>query len=249
MKRRAYIAYALSALVLLASLIPLASCRTAPPARPDTAPSVAIDGSTMYCTISWGKRGAYTLSGQAEQLDGSSYSVTLERLDWFNNWQDGWTEASVPLEGKLLLSEAGGSWTASKIEKPVPARTSAAQIRHRNTILEGNQAADLFDRRLERVRATAAWLASESSFSPADGNQFFARAGKVLFPEQNGYPEGTGQSAVNAEFKAGEGMKWNRTYTEQSIPEHLREVRDSGTLWRDWEESRELFYIAYTWEK
>lgn len=203
----------------------------------------------MYCTVSWGKRGAYTLSGQAEKLDGSSYTVTLERLDWFNNWQDGWTEASVPLEGKLLLTEADGSWTASKIEKPVPARTISAQIRHRNTIIEGNQAADLFDRRLERVRAAAAWLAAEENFSPADGNEFFALAGKVMFPEEYGYAEGYDRPAENADFASGEGMKWNRTYSERSIPEHLREVRDSGTLWRDWEESRELFYIAYTWEK
>jgi hypothetical protein len=55
--------------------------------------------------------------------------------------------------------------------------------------------------------------------------------------------------AENVQWIKAEDVNWNSAYTEQVFPEHLRAVRNSGTLLRDWEEAFEWIYLEYEWER
>jgi hypothetical protein len=71
----------------------------------------------------------------------------------------------------------------------------------------------------------------------------------VLFPEmvkRRNRPADWRQESD--EFVRGEDIRWNKDYTERVFPEILRNVRNSGTLFRDWEEALLWIYLKYEWD-
>ena len=67
---------------------------------------------------------------------------------------------------------------------------------------------------------------------------------RYLFPEIYGYdtkPE-AGYSKT-----AAEGVRWNTDYTKTHFAEPLRNLRDSGTILRDYKESANLWFLASVW--
>ena len=61
-----------------------------------------------------------------------------------------------------------------------------------------------------------------------------------------GYPAGKTKSPDMAENRnLGEGMSWDVAYTKNTFPEYMIEIRNTGTLFRDWEESTDLIYFMY----
>ena len=197
------------------------------------------------------------LEGRAEKADDGSWTVYPERLHWFNNWKEGWTEADIATTGKLAASEREGGWKLSSLEPVVAEYSEQARIRFQDTRIAGDSGTAVFDRRMNRIRAAAQFLNDKfrgKSFPEfargGDKSAFSLAAGKTLFPEIFGYPEGTAESPESAETRQrGEGILWDTGYSASEIPENLREVRDTGTLYRDWEESSLLFYYIYELER
>lgn len=237
------------------------SCRSVPPATgPAVWDSVTIEQGEEYTTayLVLSGRSRNVLSGPATRNGDGSWTVEAEELQWFSNWHEGWSEAVIMVTGTLRLTNTGSGWQVQRIS---PVRTDyAAQgaIRYRDTRLTGDAGTDAVSRRLNRISAAVAFL-SEA----LDGEQFTRftvdskkvressfeyRAGRLLFPEQYGYPEGTEESTNGREYNRGEGLRWDTGYTELYVPETLHDVRNSGTLYRDWEETGELFYYMYTLE-
>ena len=71
----------------------------------------------------------------------------------------------------------------------------------------------------------------------------------MLFPEmvtQRNRPENWRQK--DDVFKITEDINWNTGFTERVFPQELIEVRNSGTLFRDWEEALGWIYMEYEWE-
>ena len=58
-----------------------------------------------------------------------------------------------------------------------------------------------------------------------------------------------GWERENDQWVKAEDIRWNTGYTERVFPEHLREIRNSGTLLRDWEEAVEWLYVEYEWDR
>jgi hypothetical protein len=70
----------------------------------------------------------------------------------------------------------------------------------------------------------------------------------VLFPEmvsKKKRPEGWKQDGDS--WARAEDIRWNLSYTERVFPEELRNIRNSGTMLRDWEEAFEWIYVEYAW--
>lgn len=197
------------------------------------------------------------LTGRAEKAADGSWTVYPERLHWFSNWKEGWTEADIAATGTLVARERNKGWTVSTVEPFAPEYTESARIRYQDTRLTADKCVALFDRRINRIRAATHFLNERfdgRSFPEFDRggaeSAFSAAAGPVLFPEIYGYPEGTVKSQKSGETrKRGEGIVWDAGYSASEIPENLREVRDTGTLYRDWEETSLLFYYIYELEK
>lgn len=179
--------------------------------------------------------------------------MDVERIFWFNNWNDGWTEAEVFSTGSLIIAPVPdtNAIEVTSLEGPVLEYTEKAAIRYRDKIIEGVDGAALFERRLGRVRAAAAWLKTALGGAQYNTEQEFALvARKHLFPEIYGYSEGKPEmSKDEAKMQYGEGINWDTAYTEARLDPILAEIRNSGTLYRDWEESSPLFYFIYNWEK
>lgn len=197
------------------------------------------------------------LTGRAEKAEDGSWTVYPERLHWFSNWKEGWTEADISTTGKLAASEREGGWKVSTVEPFAAEYAERAQVRYQDNRVTGDECVALFDRRINRIRAAAYFLNEKfdgKSFPEfgrgGAGSAFAVAAGQTLFPEIYGYPEGTAESQESAETrKKGEGIVWDAGYSASGIPENLREVRDTGTLYRDWEETSLLFYYIYELER
>jgi hypothetical protein len=51
--------------------------------------------------------------------------------------------------------------------------------------------------------------------------------------------------ASSKDLQYGNSVLWNKNYTEAVFPDHLKALRNSGSLYRDFEESLPLFFIEY----
>lgn len=196
--------------------------------------------------------------------DAATNQVQATELSWFTNWNEGWTEAKLACVGRLEIVRDGEAWNVNVIEPVMISSAESAKLRYKDAYYKGEEARNLLDRRISRIRSACAFLNQkfeskvftifESEEKELNKGSFVTEAGKALFPEVYGYPEGTepeGKVASDGgkRFVKGEGLSWDRIYSENVLPEELREVRDSGTLYRDWEETRYLFYYIYTLER
>ena len=195
-------------------------------------------------------RGSVEPQGSVETAGADAYLMTVDQMHWFSNWHDGWTEADITTTGTLLLEKNGTKWDVTVLSKLVPEQTTQAKLRYRDTIKRNDEAVSLMNRRIERITATVEWLSKKlpsDRFSENGGIKAFGKeAGSILFPELYGYPAGTEKSADTAENRSrGEGYSWDIAYTKETFPEYMKEIRNSGTLFRDWEESTDLIYFMY----
>ena len=79
----------------------------------------------------------------------------------------------------------------------------------------------------------------DSAATPAEAGTFHNAVFPFLFPEVAGEPVPEGPTRI------GSDIVWSITYTENHFPERFRPLRDSGTLYRDYEEAFGLFYSFY----
>jgi hypothetical protein len=69
-----------------------------------------------------------------------------------------------------------------------------------------------------------------------------------LFPFSVLYDKKTRDSykAVSPEdYQIGDSIVWNKKYTDAIFPDHLKELRNTGSICRDFEESLQLFFMEY----
>jgi hypothetical protein len=72
----------------------------------------------------------------------------------------------------------------------------------------------------------------------------------ILFPEtvmKKKRPENwqqEGDIIISAE-----GIRWNSSYTKRTFPEELWNIRNSGTMLRDWEEALDWMFNEYAWPR
>jgi len=262
---------------ILLSLIAV-SCASAPDLFSDKKRKGEIPCSIELVPDASGTGGSFRLAGPLGKktwLTGS-YSagkdgetiLAIDSLQWFNNWAYGWTEARFDCSGSLALKESANGWAFSVLETPVPGEATAAGIRYRDTVLDPETAIKQFRNRWARIQATAEFLRASALYSgpsasaSATGYPVFAskdkknrgasfreQAGKFLFPEVKGYASADLKATYEkTETKEAEDIKWSPSYTADYFPETLRQIRDGGTMFRDWEESAELFYFA-CWSK
>lgn len=170
----------------------------------------------------------------------------IESFHWFSNWKDGWTEARFLASGTLIeeKSATGPRLTAGEsflIEYP-----EKVTIRYRDTILESDTALKQFGNRLERLQSAVNFLNEKLGPDEISFKDFEERVEKILFPEVYGYTE---KRVEKGNTVRADGIEWDTLYSDENIPEELREVRNTGTLFRDWEETSKLFYFWHLREK
>lgn len=177
------------------------------------------------------------------RADGEGWRIDLRRLDWFNNWPNGWTRASFPLDGSAALLRTKSGWTLSVEKAPELDEAESASIRYFDTYVRGDEGLREFSRRWDRIRA----VVGDISARVPDSSEFRdpRRLQRYLFPEIYGYDARPDPAHAKA---PAEGVSWNTDYTKRRFAEPLWALRDGGTLLRDYKESPGLWLLVLEWE-
>lgn len=197
------------------------------------------------------------LTGYAAPDGNGGWVLSVDTLKWFNNSRLGWMEGDFLTLGTLtLIPGETGSWSLAATEVPVIESLREGSLRYKDTLVYGDEAARIITNRWYRLEATAEYLRNTLKTPWFDhrvlpqkkGGSFETTVRVRLFPERFGYPEGFSPSEnTQANRSRGELLDWDTAWSREQFPEHLREVRDAGTLYRDWEEMSPFLYVLYLW--
>jgi len=174
----------------------------------------------------------------------------LTSLDYLGGNEHGWNEYSLDIAGTGRLNIAEDFATVAINPEIEAVQISSGRIHRYDTRITGHEALSSLRNRRERVLALSSWITERESAAGGTSAKSFEKKWKpVLFPEmvsKKNRPvnwQQEGDPWVRAE-----DIRWNTGYTDRTFPEELKQVRNSGTLLRDWEEALSWIYLEYEWE-
>jgi hypothetical protein len=201
----------------------------------------ARDGVSQL-RMSGGALQSAVISGEARS-EGELWRIDLMKLDWFDNWPNGWAQASFLLDGSASLQPSTSGWILKTDKAPQLDMVESASIRYFNTYVRENKGKIEFSHRWDRIQVVAKEILTRFSGSDLVKDPRILR--RFLFPEIYGYD--SPPVPDHAKVKA-QGVAWNSDYTKELFPESLRTLRDSGTLLRDYKESPGLWLLDLAWK-
>jgi hypothetical protein len=178
---------------------------------------------------------------------------SLVSLDYLGGSAQGWNEFKLDIAGEGTLVYGDKTAAISVHHDSVePIQISFARIKRYDTRLSGNEALTLLRNRHERIKSITEWMNSrETPAEKMDDVDDFEKYWKpILFPEtvpKRKRPKDWQRQ--NDQWNRAESIRWNKSYTERQFPEELREIRNSGTMLRDWEEALDWIYNEYEWSR
>ena len=181
--------------------------------------------------------------------DTGEFNLTM--LNYLGGNTQGWNEYSMDLYGQGTVSLGDTSATLSIPDAVETVQITWGRIRRYDTRITGTEALTNLRNRHERILAVTEWMASlEGAPEGLSLSSFEQHWKPILFPElasRKTKPDGWQQEGD--QWNRAEDIRWNTSYTERTFPELLRNVRDSGTLLRDWEEALDWLYYTYEWDR
>lgn len=194
-----------------------------------------------------------TMIGDLIRTDDGSAEIYLTSVRLFSNWANGWTEGRYEASGRLSLEPvtpeaAAGPYTLGLEDPPELWGIVEGEIRYYDTYYRGDDGIAKVRARVDRLQALADFLRARPdspTFYPGlrrggpEQPAFREETRPLLFPEltRRELPEGP--------VEIGSDISWSVSYTEENFPERLHPLRNSGTMFRDYEEALELFYSFY----
>lgn len=202
---------------------------------------------------------AAVVTGEIEETEKGLYFYAVE-IALFSEWPNGWTEGSLECSGTFFLEEGKDGWTFHKIDELSLWDVSTGAIRYYDTYYRGDDGLRKVKHRMDRMREVNKFLIEEKKFPPINDWKGFSKDAvsylfpetkrlfrrkdrKHIFSETNNLYESSARDRV-----LGADIYWNTGYTDKILPEHLVPLRNSGTLWRDYEEAGSLFFSLYNIE-
>ena len=191
---------------------------------------------------------------------GGELNGNFETLYQFMNWDNGWSEYEQNVIGKFKLSYTSEGWHFQLAGPLELADLKNAAIRAGDKTWRGDRALGLMRNRSNRIDAVVsfiadklpevsdpsqeAWSRDKSWFIPAFKQQLQALLVPEMVDPANRPP--TWKEPIKRSDYA-ESVVWSRDYSESVFPKELVEIRQSGTILRDWEESTPLIYGRWRW--
>jgi len=176
---------------------------------------------------------------------------SLVSLDYLGGSPQGWNEFRMDLAGEGRLISDGRTASIRVRPEIEQIQISFARIKRYDTRLSGNEALTGLRNRYERIKAVAEWMNSRKNTSGEMDVKNFVKYWKpILFPETASKKKRPPDwQRENDEWARAESINWNKGYTERQFPEEVREIRNSGTMLRDWEEALDWLYNEYEWSR
>ena len=190
---------------------------------------------------------------------GESGSITLniDSIKYFSNWPNGWTEGENEATGKILFQKENGRWKASVIEKFEIWDVQSGSIRYFDDYYRDDYGMTKVSNRMDRVKAVVDFLKTRKDLPPFFGHtwrktnygeSFKKQVQKFSFPKfmvmENNFKKLKSKDLTD-DLSVGEGIIWRKSYTKEIFPKQLHEVRNSGSIYRDFEEAPDLFLMFY----
>jgi len=204
--------------------------------------------------ISLDKHPAMKIRGGALPAESPNQTeeFTLKSLDYLGGNTHGWNEYRLDLFGSGTVSLGATTASLSINGEIEPVEISFGKIKRYDTRITGTEALTSLRNRRERIIVLTEWMNSRDD-TPAAGfsniKTFENYWRPVLFPEmvaKKKRPEHWQQE--DDRMVAAENINWNVGYTDREFPDVLREIRNSGTMLRDWEEALDWIFFEYEWE-
>ena len=204
--------------------------------------------------------GGYPAMKLRGTIPGENGEFILTSLDYLAGSSQGWNEYRLDIigSGKLIINATTATFS---IQPEIDAvQISSGRIKRFDTRITGDEALSSLRNRRERITALAEWMNSVNEVNGVNGvenvpvmtdlKNFNKYWKPVLFPELvSKSKQPAGWNLESDQFARAEDIRWNTGYTERAFPEILREIRNSGTMLRDWEEAVDWIYIEYHWDK
>ena len=201
-----------------------------------------------------------TLHGEIEETE-EGFSFYITKIRMFTNWPQGWTDAYYEASGHIVFQEQNDQWTAETTDTFELWDILKGEIRYYDAYFRGDEGLWKVKNRIDRIRKLNRFFKDEIGlplFYP-DKKGFAQELVPFLFPEAektfNGKERKMLFSETNLLYDQSEGERfeggglfWNTEYSQNILPEQLIPLRNSGTLWRDFEEASGLIYSLYNLE-
>jgi len=175
---------------------------------------------------------------------------SLVSMDYLGGSPQGWNEFRLDLVGEGKLVFDGTNAVISVHHDSVePIQISFARIKRYDTRLSGNEALTSLRNRHERIKVITEWMNGREPPPKEMKIENFDRFWKPkLFPEAVSKKQRPADwQQAGDQWSRAEGIRWNKGYTERAFPEELRDIRNTGTMLRDWEEALDWIYNEYEW--
>ena len=163
-----------------------------------------------------------------------------------------WNEFVYDMTGEAPITRNENT-IAIRVFSIEPIGINNGRLRQGEKRISGSEALNILRNRRDRIIALTDWMHDyyeKINSETLSGQKAFERYWKpVLFPEMvlsKRRPQGW-LLADDPEIRS-ENINWNTGYTGRVFPEELHEVRNTGTLFRDWEEALSWIYLEYEWE-
>jgi hypothetical protein len=177
----------------------------------------------------------------------------LTSLDYLGGSTNGWNEYRLEISGTGNMAPGETSLSFSINPEIETLHISSGKIRRFDTRITGAEALASLNNRHDRIVAVAEWMKGyEGHNTPgeADRKAFENYWEPVLFPELvSRSMRPADWQREGDQWNRAEDIRWNTSYTERVFPELLREIRNTGTMLRDWEEALEWLFVEYEWDR
>lgn len=212
----------------------------------------------------------YTAELTSPALPGMSFSGTFEddtfyitQVRIFSNWANGWTEGYYQASGKYFIDYSDAGFTLMEMDPIEIWDIETGEIRYGGNYYRKDDGLQKVRNRVERIKEYVkvikdaggpeyiGGIKNANLLSDYTLKEFFY---PKLFPEVVGfnraYKDGTLLKAyyhidyTNQKVE-GSNIYWRDDYTRAVFPEHLWELRNSGTIYRDFEEAPNIFISFY----
>jgi len=175
-------------------------------------------------------------------------------LEYLGGNIHGWNEYSLDIigTGSLIIDETTAIFLLNDDIQTV--NISSGRIHRYDTRIIGTEALSALRNRRERIIALVDWMhtyiennGKQSHFSSRKSFDQFWKP--IMFPETVSRRKRPANWLVEGDIRVrADSIRWNTGYTGRIFPEELFNVRNTGTLLRDWEEALSWIYLEYQWE-
>jgi|GEM_PF-2055078 len=205
------------------------------------------------------------ISGDLKETDNNDeLEFDVKKIKFMTSWHNGYTEGECTAAGKIIFKKKDGYYESMVSDNFEILDVTKGEIRYDIYYFKGKEGIKRFKNRLDRISETVDFLKTKklkefyrnARYKTEFGESFKKDAEVILFPELFGFKYLSKKNLLdkNFDFKdldlsndvvLSDEMVWRKSYTKDVFPESLQAVRNSGSMYKDFEEALDIFFVLY----